>query len=85
MAYRDSNSDSGRLGGPSSSRYGENVARDFGPTSIAEQNAAGGYNKTDVPEGGTPPRSKYTFGSRGMDDMMDMQEMQGMGPEMEMD
>lgn len=79
MAWRDSNSDSGRLGGASSSRYGQNVARDFGPTSIAEQNAAGGYNKTDLPEGGPPPRSPYTVGSRGQEDCGMM------GAEMEMD
>lgn len=65
MATRDSSSDSGRLGGPASSTRAnsETYLLDFGVTTIAEENANGGYRKTDKPVGGPAPRDEYTYGS----------------------
>ena len=63
-ALRDEATDSGRLGqGRPLTGDKLNVQQDFGPTSIAEQNMLGGYNKTDVPAGGMPPRARMTTGS----------------------
>lgn len=73
MAYRDSCSDTGRMGDGSNAQTPSampNIACDFGPTSLEDQSDMGGYNRTDVPVGGTPPRSKYTSGLRGMSDYM---------------
>jgi hypothetical protein len=65
MSTRDRNSDSGRLGGPSSSvrANSETYDLDFGISTIADENANGGWRKTDKPVGGPAPRDKYTYGS----------------------
>lgn len=64
MAARDTCSDTGRTGDGSKLLRNEYlVARDFGPTTLAEQDALGGYNKVDLPEGGTPPRQSKAWGS----------------------
>jgi hypothetical protein len=68
-AWRDVASDTGRLGdGSKVLRDQALVSQDFGPTTIHEQNVLGGYNKTDVPAGGTPPRNPRTVGSRGLEE-----------------
>jgi hypothetical protein len=67
MVWRDEASDTGRLGSSDSPVRGTAlcVEQDFSPTSIAEQNADGGWNKTDQPVGGPAPDLGYTIGSRG--------------------
>lgn len=67
MAWRDQASDTARLGqGDSPVQLREMaVEKDFGPTTIAEQMSNGGWNKNNMPEGGTLPRESYTIGSRG--------------------
>lgn len=65
MSYRDSAADSARLGqGDSPVRRREQcVEQDFTPDTIAEQNAQGGYNRTDMPSPGPGPQQKRTVGS----------------------
>ena len=65
MAFRDDCTDSGRLGQATNVQRAEGYTgpMDFGITTVAEQNAAGGWNKTDVPVGGPPNRQKYSTGS----------------------
>lgn len=65
MSTRDRNTDSGRLGeGASSLRANsETWPQDFGPSTIADENANGGFRKTDKPVGGPGPRDEYTYGS----------------------
>lgn len=62
MAWRDACADDGR-DGAKQLRDQEKVSLDFSPTTIAEQNAAGGYNKTDRPVGGNVPVQKNSTGS----------------------
>jgi len=65
MSTRDRNTDAARLGGSASSTRAnsETYSMDFGPTTIAEENANGGYRKTDKPVGGPGPVDRYTYGS----------------------
>lgn len=65
MAWRDAASDTARLGhGDSPVRRRDLcVEQDFTPNTIAEQNAQGGYNRTDMPSGGQGPQQKTTVGS----------------------
>lgn len=66
MVWRDSASDSGRLGSSDSPvRNREQcVENTFSiPDTIAAQNAAGGWNETDKAEGGPLWRQQHTWGS----------------------
>lgn len=67
MATRDDCTDSGRLGQATNVQRAEGYTgpMDFSPTTVAEQNDAGGWNKTDVPVGGPANRQKHSTGSRG--------------------
>ena len=79
MSWRDAAADTGRTGDGSQALRGNDlaVAKDFGPTTIAEQMADGGWLKNSRPEGGTPPMAGYTIGGRGSADMHEMSEPMG--------
>ncbi len=65
MVWRDEATDSGRLGSSNSPVRNRDlcVDPDFGPTTIEEQNLAGGWNKTDEAVGGKLWRQKKSWGS----------------------
>jgi hypothetical protein len=63
MAIRDRASDLGRLGSPGQDRADFGAPMDFGASTLAEQNAAGGWNKADLPVGGVPASQEHTVGS----------------------
>ena len=65
MTYRDSASDSARLGQGDSPVRGRAlcVEQDFTPDTIADQNAQGGYNRKDMPSPGPGVPQKHTVGS----------------------
>jgi len=64
MACRDRNTDSGRLGDAVTSRADSELwPQDLGISTIADENALGGFRKTDLPVGGPAPRDKFTYGS----------------------
>lgn len=66
MADRDTCSDTGRMGDGSNVQRAERLGHvNSGASTVAEQNALGGYNKTDLPEGGQRPMQTHTTGSRG--------------------
>lgn len=65
MSTRDRNSDTARLGGGASSTRASSELwpQDLGISTIADENAQGGFRKTDLPVGGPGPRDKFTYGS----------------------
>lgn len=65
MAIRDRASDTGRMGSPGQNRGDFLVPMDMSASTIEEQNALGGYNKSDLPVGGVRPMQKHSVGLRG--------------------
>lgn len=63
MVARDECSDTARTGGGTTGRGGYLMPQDFRPTTIAEQNMMGGFNRTDLPVGGEPNRQRVSSGS----------------------